>query len=339
MSREIAEHDSRAELEQFVRQCGAFSSSVKLRDGIYTQGPPSADRRLRCFVQAISDLAGKPLNELRVLDLACYEGHYSIELALQGAQVVGIEIREANLNKARFLKENLRLDNIEFYQDDVRNLSEAKYGRFDAILCAGFLYHLDSPAVFEAIENIYSVCDRLAIFETFISLKPAVSQTYKGKTYWGNYYIEHAETDSADEKYKDLWSSIDNPQSFWLTRPSLFNALEHAGFTSAFVQTNPSLEGQPADRDTIIALKGKTARIHSSPMTDQEIHRDWTERNARIVGGQPNVNRSLAFRLSKQFLPQPVKNALKSVGTKLGLMRKSQIPDFNRMLPPGQTRD
>ena len=73
-------------------------------------------------------------------------------------------------------------------------------------------------------------------------------------------------------------------------------------------------------------------------MTDQEIHLDWTERNARTVQGQPNINRSLAYRVSKKYLPQPVKNAIKTVGWKLGLMKKSSFTDFNQMLPASQRR-
>jgi hypothetical protein len=338
MSTEIAESNLQEIVNDFVHKNGRFTSPVHLGDGVYTRPPTAADRRLRCFVQAVADLAGKPLNQLRVLDLACYEGHYTIEFALQGAQAVGIEVRDVNLNKARFLKERLGLDNVHFYQDDVRNLSVSKYGRFDVVLCAGFLYHLDAPAVFEAIENVNSVCDRMAIFETFISFKPVISTTYKGNTYWGRYYVEHDENDTPDQKNRALWASIDNPRSFWLTQASLCNALDHAGFTSVFVQANPSLEKQGLDRHTFIAMKGSAARVLSSPLTDQEIHLDWTERNSRIPHGPPNIHRSIAFRLGKQYLPQPVKDVIKNVGRKVGLMRKLNLPDFNQMLPKEQRR-
>ena len=283
---ETTQGELRHALQEFIENHGAFTaSSVYLGEGVYTREASGPDRRLRCFVQAVADLAGKPLDQLRVLDLACLEGHYTIEFALHGARAVGIEIREANLTKARFLKQQLGINNVEFYQDDVRNLSEAKYGRFDVVLCAGLLYHLDSPAVFEFIDRVSEVCDRLAIFETYVSLKAVMQQVYKGKTYWGTQYIEHKETDSAADKYADLWSSIDNDRSFWLTKPSLCNALDHAGFTSVFLQLNPSLEKQSLDRDTFIAVKGQVAKIPSSPRTDQEVTLDWTENAARVVTG------------------------------------------------------
>jgi SAM-dependent methyltransferase len=328
------ENDIRQSLREFVENNGAFTAfRVHLGEGVYTREGTKPDRRLRCFVQAVADLTGKPLSQLRVLDLACLEGQYTAEFALHGARSVGIEIRGANLNKARFLKDQLGIDSVEFFQDDVRNLSEAKYGRFDVVLCAGLLYHLDSPAVFELIDQISAVCDRLAIFETFVSLKPTAQQVYKGKKYWGSYYVEHAETSRPEERYDDLWASIDNTRSFWLTQPSLCNALDQAGFTSVFVQLNPSLEIQPLDRHTFIAIKGQVATILSSPYTDQDVSRDWTEKRASTVSGEPNVERSLAWRLARKYCPRPVKNVLKKVLLGFGITKRLQIPDFRKSHP------
>jgi Methyltransferase domain len=335
----VVHNGSQPDLAEFVASNGNFWSSVHLGDGAFTRETKESDRRLRCFVQAVADIAGKPLNQLRILDVACYEGHYSIEFGLHGAQVVGIEGRDTNLNKARFLKDHFRLGNVSFYHDDVRNVREDRYGRFDVILCAGILYHLDAPAVCEFIKSIHSVCDRLAIFETYVSMKPVVSFTYNGRMYWGSRYVEHDEKASASQKHKDLWASIDNPSSFWLTQASLCNALVHAGFTSAFVQLNPSLEKQPLDRHTFIALTGSPARVLSSPLTDAEVDRDWTEANSRKVDGRPNVERSALWRLSKRHLPQPVKDVIKGAARKLGIMKPPSIPDFNQLLPPRQRQD
>src|SRR6185312_10010629 len=105
-----------------------------------------------------------------ILDLACLEGQYALEFARQGAQSVGIEGRAENLEKARFAQRALQLDNVELHQDDVRNLSVAKYGHFDVVLCLGILYHLDAPDVFDFVERIASVCTGFAIFDTYISV-------------------------------------------------------------------------------------------------------------------------------------------------------------------------
>jgi hypothetical protein len=96
--------------------------SIHLGGDTYTL-PPAPDTRLRCLVQVTSDLAGKPLSQLLVFYLACLEGHYAIEFAMQGAEAAGIEYRAESVAKARFVRDYLDLDRLTFYQDDVRNLS------------------------------------------------------------------------------------------------------------------------------------------------------------------------------------------------------------------------
>ena len=54
--------------------------------------------------------------------MGCEEGVFSIEFAQHGANTVGVEIREANIEKAKFCKDVLKLHNLEFRKDDVRNI-------------------------------------------------------------------------------------------------------------------------------------------------------------------------------------------------------------------------
>jgi 2-polyprenyl-3-methyl-5-hydroxy-6-metoxy-1,4-benzoquinol methylase len=117
--------------------------NIDLGDGTQTAPQLACPHlRLRRIVQTVSDFAGKPWSELRILDLASLEGIFALECASHGAQVVAIEGREANNVRAKFAAEALGLSNVEFVTDDVRNLSEGKFGRFDVILCSGILYHL-----------------------------------------------------------------------------------------------------------------------------------------------------------------------------------------------------
>ena len=69
--------------------------SIHLGGDTYTLAP-APDARLRRLVQVTSDLAGKPLSQLRLLDLACLAGHYAIEFAMQGAgkECIPKEIRK-----------------------------------------------------------------------------------------------------------------------------------------------------------------------------------------------------------------------------------------------------
>lgn len=275
MNRESIEQQKSAIIQEF----GQWTNhNIQLQEDIYTIGQESitgAEVKLRRFLQMIADLSNKPFKDLRVLDLACLEGLYGLELALQGAKVMAIEGREANLAKARFTQDILSLDQIEFVQDDVRNLSKEKYGTFDVVLCIGIFYHLNAPDIFEFIEKISEVCDQFAIIDTHVSQVADSCYSYKNKNYWGRSYEEPPDT---------LWSSIGNSQSVWLTRSSFYNLASQVGFTSIYECYYPPVLKyevmrlkQEADRRTFLAMKGKPVQLRSSQMVNQFPLEDWPE--------------------------------------------------------------
>ncbi|MGB3238024.1 MAG: class I SAM-dependent methyltransferase [Geitlerinemataceae cyanobacterium] len=256
----------RQKKQEIIDRFGVWTNhNIRLQDELYTidEKLAGSEVKVQRFLQAIADLMGRSFTELRVLDLACLEGLYGIELALQGAQVVGIEGREENLAKARFTKEVLRLENIDFFQDDVRNLSAEKYGRFDVVLCLGIFYHLDAPNVFQFAQNIERVCNRLSVFDTHVSRNAEQSYCYKNREYWGRNYTED----------RTSWASIGNQNSVWLTRPSLYNLLVDVGFSSVYECHMPLIPKyeqmrfrEEADRSTFIALKNKPVKLLSTSL-------------------------------------------------------------------------
>src|SRR5436853_1702027 len=97
------------------RQHGEWSYDIPLPFGVWTKdGKALPHTRLKRIVQMAADLAGKPLDQCRVLDLACLDGQFAIEFALRGAESVGIEIRESHVAKARFAAQALGLRNMTF---------------------------------------------------------------------------------------------------------------------------------------------------------------------------------------------------------------------------------
>ena len=101
-------------LQLVIEKHGPWTAmAIKLPDGTYTRSP-APDHRLRRILQVAGDLVGKPLSQCKVLDLACLEGHYGIEFALHGSEVVGIEGREASIAKCEFVKRELELQEIFF---------------------------------------------------------------------------------------------------------------------------------------------------------------------------------------------------------------------------------
>ena len=314
--------------EQIQQEHGEWTAmSIHLGDNRYTRLPPVADWRLRRFVQLVADLLGKPISQARVLDLACLEGHYAIEFALHGAEVVGLEVRDANIAKARYAKEQMGLDRLTLVQDDVRNISVEKYGKFDVIICAGLIYHLDVPDVFAFTERMAEMCTRLAIIESQMSLIDHDSVDHKGQKYWGLWYQEHAPDATAEEKKADYWASIDNTRSFWFTPASLCNLVSQAGFTSMFECHNPVLPDVADDRRTYVAVKGVRQTVHSSPPTDALGAVPRPEHNP-IPLNSIHLQHNAAFRFFKNAMPQGLKDAVKPVLRSVGVLPPDETPPW-----------
>ena len=313
-------------MARIVAEHGAWTAhNVSLGEGVFTLGADRPYLKLQRLLQTAADVCGRPLGELRVLDLACLEGGFAIEFARHGATVVGIEGRAANLAKAVFARDVLGLDRLTFELGDVRDLSAERHGMFDIVICAGILYHLDAPDVFAFVERIAEVCSRLAIVDTSLSLRPLESRDYKGRTYWGRSFPEHEADMSAEKRAANLWGSLSDTSSFWITRASLLNLLRDAGFTSVMEVLNPALPGQLSDRTVLAAIKGTRQTIHATPSTNTIPFRDWSEHERP---GHDPMQRT-TYRLEKRLthmVPVGVRRAVKSALQGVGLKKQGAAP-------------
>jgi SAM-dependent methyltransferase len=165
----------------------------------------------------------------RVVDLGCLEGGYTVELARDGFDALGIEIRQSNFENCQRVKAGTNLPNLTFALDDVQNL--ANYGVFDAIFCCGILYHLDHPNRF--VDLMSQVCRRVVIIDTHIAdTRPngkfQLSKVTEHEGWAGRWYSEFR---NDTVRYGDKWSSWDNPKSFWPMKRDLMQGLNQAGFS------------------------------------------------------------------------------------------------------------
>jgi len=198
--------------------------SIKLPGGVHTR-EPAVDHRLKRILQVCSDTVGKPLSQCRVLDLACLEGHYALEFAARGSEVVGIEGRAASVAKCNFARDALGFDRAAFHQDDVRNLSVEKYGVFDIVICSGLLYHLPAPDAWALIRAMHDLCTGLVVVDTFIALSDRVRVELDGTAYYGHVYGEHGTDESAEGK--KFTSAFGNESRYPESRSSPKSAAEH----------------------------------------------------------------------------------------------------------------
>ena len=86
------------------------------------------DLRLAAIVRALSLVYHRRLAGLRVADLGRLEGGFALALARHGMNVVEVEARQANLDKARLLNEHFALPNLEFCRDDVTRFTRERHG-------------------------------------------------------------------------------------------------------------------------------------------------------------------------------------------------------------------
>jgi SAM-dependent methyltransferase len=301
------------------------ANNIHLCDDLYTMGKKiqGDEIKLRRVLQIVVDIVRQPLDGLRILDLACLEGLYAIEFARHGATAVGIEGREMHIEKARFVKDVLALHNLDFFQDDVRNLSKAKYGTFDVVLCLGILYHLDTPDVFAFMERISEVCKDLAIIDTRIAYGPTTPYDYKGTRYWGHTIREHAPGASSEQKIQNYAASLDNVTSFWLSKTSLYCILSRLGFTSVYECFIPPEPTKPIDRITIVAIKGRRRKVINSPLMDEypveNAPEDFVIHKVERMYGK-------VYRMSRLLIPERVRIFMKSRGPLSKLFRPYKYP-------------
>ncbi len=268
---ELDETEIARKKQTVIDQHGPWGCNIRLGGNTYTQEPHSVgvvNERVQRIVQIVADNAGKPLERLRILDLAAFEGAFAIEFARHGADVVMVEARDPHIAKARFVKEVLGLENLEVIQDDVRNITVDRLGSFDVVLCLGILYHLDAKDLIPFLSAIEGLTNHLAVLETQMSLRARDQLKGPKASYWGRYFGENVE---------QLGAAIDSPKALWLTKSSLMNLL--------------NVKGQPQDivsaPESVIAKVEKARWLEGmKPMNEprQRVVTLVQERVARVFG-------------------------------------------------------
>jgi SAM-dependent methyltransferase len=221
--------------------------------------------KVRRVIQLLTNLSKKPLKELKVLDLACGEGVYSIETALLGAKVLAVDARDERMKYGEAAAKRNNLTNLEFALHDVRTITTDSHGKFDVVYFLGILYHLNVPDSITTLENIYGLCEHMLIIDTHVSLTANDSFPYKGMRYEGRIVREHQDTDNEQQRKASVLMSIDNTFSFYFTKPSLIELLTHIGFTIVMECYAPLDPFKPQDRITLVAIKSDKVQIASYP--------------------------------------------------------------------------
>jgi len=137
------------------------------------------ETRWRMVASTVRTELGERLSGASVLDLGCHEGWFAARCIqeLGVPRLLGVDVREASLEKARLVHRAMGLEGGEFVALDAEELDAERTGVFDVCLCVGLIYHLENPV--RVLRRAASATGELILVET------QVVDPIEGVTEWG----------------------------------------------------------------------------------------------------------------------------------------------------------
>jgi SAM-dependent methyltransferase len=289
------------------------SHNIRLDDGTYTK--PDADYRMEShpwFLAAkrvVDAIFPGDKGQFRIIDLGCLEGGYTVEFARLGMQALGLDVRQANIEAARYVQSKIALPNLRFVQDNVWNVET--YGTFDFTFCCGLFYHVDRPVAL--LRLLSRVTKRVLFLQTHFSeakdspglihprklrravarvlpLKRTATTTHrlsrltKHEGVPGRWYEEFRNARAWRDRENRRWASWENRRSFWIQREYILQSMREAGFDLVFEQFDvlgsdiaaEMLTGsyRTSGRSTFVGVKTAYAATSITPDTPAALRRE-----------------------------------------------------------------
>ena len=150
-----------------LREVGPWYHQVDLGNGLRTrdvfpaEGPQPVDHPLTRW-EAVRDHIPADLSGMRVLDVGCADGFFTVEVARRGAdEVVATDPWAKAIARVDFLKRHFDLPAIRARKATIYDLDPAVDGRFDLALMLAVLYHLEHPVL--GLQKLATVTDRVLL--------------------------------------------------------------------------------------------------------------------------------------------------------------------------------
>lgn len=161
-------------------------------------------------------------NVKAILELGSLEGGHSFGLARKAdvQRIVALEGRAFNIERSKFVQKLLDETKVTFIEANLEETDLATHGEFDAVFCAGLLYHLPEP--WKLIAQCARVSPGLFIWTHYA----ADDNTVEVNDYQGKWYQESG--------LRDPLSGL-SKESFWPTLTSLKAMLAQNGFAKTHV--------------------------------------------------------------------------------------------------------
>ena len=198
------------------------------------------DPRACWAIQCFGTLAG-----FTILELGPLEGRQSYSLhRAEAKEIVAIEGNAAAFQRLLAFKNALNLNRLRPMLGDFIPYLEQTQEQFDLVFASGVLYHLEDPLA--AIEQMARVAPRLFLWTHIydaqrVAEHPGWRDRFapQHKWEWRGITMEGACQRYTDRLRREFCGGI-NEDSLWLTRQSLFKALDHLGYS--LIQTHEEVE-------------------------------------------------------------------------------------------------
>ncbi|MCK5686586.1 DUF1698 domain-containing protein [bacterium] len=141
--------------------------SIKLGDGIISKGRIPTHEHVKCWKIPEDYFNGKT-----VLDIGAWDGFYSFHAEALGAKSVtaidkviwGMSEKNISSKKGFDIAKKCLNSNVSGILMDLMDATPKNLGKFDVILCAGVLYHLEHPYLaLSIIKNLLNDHGKLLI--------------------------------------------------------------------------------------------------------------------------------------------------------------------------------
>jgi SAM-dependent methyltransferase len=263
-----------------------WKHNIPLPHEVYTAACPDYYPAHREIMRVVNDRLGGNWSGRRIIDIGCNEGYFSIECALHGAEVLGIDGKLLNIRKCEFVRSVLGVQRADFALGDAMKVTRESHGRFDVILALGLIYHLDDPYTF--LSNIARLCDGFVVIDTHVVLedqpetikgdwRPDLSEmrtfTFGRRSYEGRLFREFPIGTERDVKDLSPTASLDNETSIWLSEESLIRMLHDIGFSGTEKVIYPGNAGTwwsdiHTDCRVLVVASSPLSRFHSMLFPD-----------------------------------------------------------------------
>ncbi len=181
------------------------------------------------------------------LDLACNEGWFAHQLLAWGAdRVVGVDIRESNIRRAKLLRTHFGVptDRLQLHVADVLELDEREFGMFDVTLVLGLIYHLENPIA--ALRIAHRLTRRLCVVESQVTAHDepirhgwGVSDHFlEAEGHWAAHF------EPSREQAENRLASYGGVISLIPNRAALIEAMQVAGFDVEVARPRPHHNAQ-----------------------------------------------------------------------------------------------